>query len=112
MSERRMSAADPDEQVDKEIVRYWNGRVGQATGEDVNFVRRLYTAIARRLRINHQWYATIGDNTLADAILDRLMHNAHRINLSTENPCEKDALPLTHREHQRYKTDRESWVAE
>ena len=28
-----------------------------------------------------QWYASIGDNTLADAILDRLMHNAHRINL-------------------------------
>ena len=25
-----------------------------------------------------QWYAAIGDNTLADAILDRLMHNAHR----------------------------------
>ena len=26
-----------------------------------------------------QWYANIGDNTLADAILDRLMHNAHRL---------------------------------
>ena len=25
-----------------------------------------------------QWYAVIGDNTLADAILDRLMYNAHR----------------------------------
>jgi len=23
-----------------------------------------------------QWYEAIGDNTLADAILDRLMHNA------------------------------------
>lgn len=29
-----------------------------------------------------QWYLSIGDNTLADAILDRLMHNAHRIKLS------------------------------
>jgi DNA replication protein DnaC len=28
-----------------------------------------------------QWYDPIGDNTLDDAILDRLMHNAHRINL-------------------------------
>lgn len=28
-----------------------------------------------------QWYAGIGDNTLADAILDRLMHNAHRLEL-------------------------------
>lgn len=32
-----------------------------------------------------QWYATIGDNTLADAILDRLMHNAHRWTLQGES---------------------------
>ena len=32
-----------------------------------------------------QWYAAIGDNTLADAILDRLMHNAHRIKLKGES---------------------------
>ncbi len=32
-----------------------------------------------------QWYATIGDNTLADAILDRLMHNAHRWALNGES---------------------------
>lgn len=32
-----------------------------------------------------QWYASIGDNTLADAILDRLMHNAHRLELSGES---------------------------
>ena len=32
-----------------------------------------------------QWYATIGDNTLADAILDRLMHNAHRLQLKGES---------------------------
>ena len=29
-----------------------------------------------------QWHQSIGDNTLADAILDRLMHNAHRIKLN------------------------------
>ncbi|WP_223954393.1 ATP-binding protein, partial [Aeromonas caviae] len=28
-----------------------------------------------------EWYASLGDNTLADAILDRLMHNAHRLSL-------------------------------
>ena len=28
-----------------------------------------------------QWYQSIDDNTLDDAILDRLMHNAHRIKL-------------------------------
>lgn len=32
-----------------------------------------------------QWYATIGDNTLADAILDRLMHNSHRLQLKGES---------------------------
>jgi len=31
----------------------------------------------------------IGDNTLADAILDRLMHNAHRINLKGESMRKK-----------------------
>ncbi len=32
-----------------------------------------------------QWYSSIGDNTLADAILDRLMHNAHRVQLKGES---------------------------
>ena len=32
-----------------------------------------------------QWYVSIGDNTLADAILDRLMHNAHRLQLEGES---------------------------
>jgi len=45
-----------------------------------------------------QWYATIGDNTLADAILDRLMHNAHRLNLNGES-MRKQMAELTHGEH-------------
>ncbi|WDE05890.1 ATP-binding protein [Thalassomonas viridans] len=32
-----------------------------------------------------EWYQAIGDNTLADAILDRLMHNAHRLKLKGES---------------------------
>ncbi len=32
-----------------------------------------------------QWHQSIGDNTLADAILDRLMHNAHRLKLKGES---------------------------
>ena len=32
-----------------------------------------------------QWYAAIGANTLADTILDRLMHNAHRLPLKGES---------------------------
>ena len=36
-----------------------------------------------------QWYASIGDNTLADAILDRLMHNAHQLKLNGESMRQK-----------------------
>lgn len=45
-----------------------------------------------------QWYQAIGDNTLADAILDRLMHNAHRINLKGES-MRKKLKNLTQVEH-------------
>lgn len=45
-----------------------------------------------------QWYASIGDNTLADAILDRLMHNAHRLPLKGES-MRKIHGELTHGEH-------------
>lgn len=38
-----------------------------------------------------QWYQSIGDNTLADAILDRLMHNAHRIKLKGESMRKKQS---------------------
>ncbi len=31
------------------------------------------------------WHAALGDPTLADAILDRLVHNTYRINLSGES---------------------------
>lgn len=45
-----------------------------------------------------QWYAAIGDNTLADAILDRLMHNAHRLPLTGES-MRKKLGKLTDGEH-------------
>lgn len=45
-----------------------------------------------------QWYESIGDNTLADAILDRIIHNAHRINLKGESIRKKQS-ELTKREH-------------
>jgi DNA replication protein DnaC len=31
------------------------------------------------------WHAVLGDPTLADAILDRLVHNTYRVNLSGES---------------------------
>ena len=45
-----------------------------------------------------EWYAAIGDNTLADAILDRLMHNAHRLKLTGES-MRKIRDKLTDGEH-------------
>jgi DNA replication protein DnaC len=45
-----------------------------------------------------QWYLSIGDNTLADAILDRLMHNAHRLQLKGES-MRKIMDQLTDDEH-------------
>ena len=32
-----------------------------------------------------RWYEIVGDPTLADAILDRLVHNSHRIELKGES---------------------------
>jgi len=57
------------------------------------------TVIISQLPID-QWYAGIGDNTLADAILDRLMHNAHRLQLKGES-MRKILGKLTHDEHLR-----------
>ena len=37
-----------------------------------------------------QWHKAIGDATLADAILDRLLHNAHRLKLKGESMRNKE----------------------
>lgn len=42
------------------------------------------TIVTSQLPIEH-WHAAIGDATLADAILDRLVHNAHQLNLQGES---------------------------
>jgi DNA replication protein DnaC len=42
------------------------------------------TLVTSQLPVD-QWHAIIGDPTLADAILDRLIHNAYKINLTGES---------------------------
>ena len=42
------------------------------------------TIIATQVPVKN-WIELIGDPTLADAILDRLVHNAHKINLKGES---------------------------
>lgn len=46
------------------------------------------TLIAAQMPIKH-WHECIGDPTLADAILDRLIHNAHKIALKGESMRKK-----------------------
>jgi len=43
-----------------------------------------------------RWHATIGVPTIAVAILDHIIHNAHRIELTGDSMCKrKSATPLT-----------------
>ena len=45
-----------------------------------------------------KWHAMIGDPTLADAILDRLVHSAYHLNLKGES-MRKSHRPLTQTDH-------------
>lgn len=47
------------------------------------------TIMASQLPVEH-WHEVIGNPTLADAILDRLVHNAYRINLKGESMRKKN----------------------
>ena len=42
------------------------------------------TVLTTQLPVN-KWHAQIGDPTVADSILDRLVHNAHRFDLTGES---------------------------
>ena len=47
-----------------------------------------------------QWHGVIGDATLADAILDRLVHNAYRINLKGESMRKRQSTLTTTNENE------------
>ena len=51
------------------------------------------TIVTSQLPVEH-WHEVIGDPTIADALLDRLVHNAHRIGLKGES-MRKTKTPLT-----------------
>lgn len=55
---------------------------------------RRSTLVTSQLPIEH-WHDYLGEPTLADAILDRLVHNAYRITLKGES-MRKSASSLTH----------------
>lgn len=52
------------------------------------------TLITSQLPVEH-WHDVIGGPTLADAILDRLVHSAYRITLKRESMRRRHARPLT-----------------
>ena len=55
------------------------------------------TIVTSQLPVS-KWHDSIGDATLADAILDRLTHNAHRLKLKGES-MRKNRAKLEEREH-------------
>jgi len=52
------------------------------------------TLICAQLPLEH-WHDAIGDPTMADAILDRLVHNAYRLNLEGESMRKARGLAQT-----------------
>ena len=55
------------------------------------------TLITSQLPVD-RWHDLIGDPTLADAILDRIVHNAHRIQLRGDSLRKRKAASLRHDE--------------
>ncbi len=49
------------------------------------------TVIVSQLPVGH-WYETIGDPTIADAILDRFVHNSHKIELKGKSIRENNGI--------------------
>jgi len=47
------------------------------------------TLVTSQLAVGH-WHESIGDPTLADAIMDRLVHNAHRIALKGKSMRDRE----------------------
>jgi DNA replication protein DnaC len=56
------------------------------------------TIVTSQLPIG-DWHEYLGDGRLADAILDRLVHNAHRIELSSKESMRKERPSLNHGGH-------------
>lgn len=54
--------------------------------------QRRSTIITAQLPVSG-WHQMIGEPTIADAILDRIIHNAHRIELKGDSMRRKSATP-------------------
>ena len=52
------------------------------------------TLITSQLPLD-QWHGYLGDRTVADAILDRLVHNAYKLTLKGDSMRKQKAIPAT-----------------
>ena len=75
--------ATPDTEARRDLLELLDDRHGQRS-----------TLVTSQLPVDH-WHEIIGDPTLADAILDRLVHNAYRITLKGESMRKRKAKKLT-----------------
>ncbi len=57
------------------------------------------TLITSQLPVK-QWYEIIGEKTMADAILDRIVHNAHRMELRGESLRRKWNKTITEQDNE------------
>ena len=53
---------------------------------------RRSTVVTSQIPVD-RWYEIIGNPTITDAVLDRLVHNAYRIELSGESLRERQDVP-------------------
>ena len=90
---------------DKILMSFQPGTLRQLLEIFEERYRRKSTLITAQLPVA-QWHDMIGEPTIADAILDRIIHNSHRIALEGDSMRKKKvACPLTDVENSETNTD-------
>jgi DNA replication protein DnaC len=67
------------------------------SGRSARIATKLAPPVTSQLPVS-RWHEQIGDPTIADGILDRLVHNAHRIEMRGESMRKKRNPPEENKE--------------
>jgi DNA replication protein DnaC len=70
----------------------WIGSPTRTSAEVLEDRYKLASTIITSQLNPGNWHAAIADATIADAICDRIVHNAHRIKLGGESIRKKESL--------------------